>query len=98
MPQSSFALRRKATILSALRNPPYVVHTTGSVSVGTRPVRPLWARKPFTCSHGQLVALDIRDGILWVLWTCPEQPQRWLPLAEALGQDECRRWRRDGFC
>ena len=95
MPQSTAALRQKAEALRVLRHPQ---HPTGARATAPAAlVRPVRARTPWPCSHGTCLALELREGALWVLVRAPAGGEAWAPIGRILNAEERRAWARGGF-
>lgn len=95
MPQSSAALRQKADTLRLLRNPHARVAATDNA--GRALARPVRAKRPFVCQHGQCLALEIRQGSLWVLVQPASGEAGWAPIDRILAPGQQRDWAREGF-
>ena len=95
MPQSTAALRQKAEALRLLRSPT-TAPLRASAKPGT-PARPVWARTPRVCSHGTCLALEVREGALWVKVRDTAGQEGWAPIARILTADDRRAWAREGF-
>jgi hypothetical protein len=91
MPQSSAALRCKALLLRSLR------HAQAALPVSTGATRPLRAKKPWTCVHGTCLALDAREGGLWVLVRDTQAQEAWAPVGRILDAGSRRAWAQEGF-
>jgi hypothetical protein len=106
MPQSTAALRQKAETLRALRNSQQRPSAVKVAAQGAllrpllaRPLlaRPLRARNPWPCSHGSCLALEVREGALWVLVLDNAGQEAWAPIGRILSGEQRREWARAGF-
>ena len=95
MPQSSAALRQKADTLRLLRNP--YARLPPAPAAGAHLARPVRAKRPFTCQHGQCLALEIRKDHLWVQVQPAAGEAGWAPIERILSPGQRRDWARDGF-
>lgn len=95
MPQSTAALRQRAETLRLLRNPS-ATPSRQPVGQGT-PNRPVWARTPWVCPHGTCLALEVREGALWVKVRDTSDNEAWAPIARILSPEQRREWARRGF-
>lgn len=95
MPQSSAALRQKADTLRLLRNPH--ARLTTAPTAGRNLARPVRAKRPLVCQHGLCLALEIRQGGLWVLVQPTTGEAGWAPIERILAPGQRRDWAREGF-
>ena len=93
MPQSSAALRQKATALRLLRNP----QASQACSTPATPARPVWAKQARACTQGACLALEVRAGALWVLVRDTAGQEAWAPVGRILTNEARREWARVGF-
>lgn len=96
MPQSTAALRQKAEALRLLRSPNAKVPVR-DLKAPAAPVRTIWARQPFSCHHGQCLALELRTSGLWVKVRDSAGQEGWGPIARILAPGQRRDWARTGF-
>lgn len=92
MPQSSAALRSRATALRLLRNPHTAVNAAPQAAS-----RPIWARQALACQHGACKALEVRGSALWVLVQDASGQEAWAPIARILTPEQRRGWASGGF-
>lgn len=111
MPQSSAALLQKKKALATVRESKRLQHPQGpkiirgvgfaimeEIELIHHPRQIRWAKKPYLCAKGACVAVELCNGVLFVLVKCTDGHRAWHPASQVLSIEASKIWAKTGFC